>query len=169
MDKDKDSLATVLAFLKKHGLKDTEDILRREVSDDLLSSVEHSEYSNEKGQLTENALLDEPVENESHILNINKLRVFYGLPKEPDINIPVDFEFSDDDEDTEDEDKERPNKRRRGVSKKDFYARRFKSDPNAPPPNRVPFPPLSELEKTDKLYSLKDAMKSARLGNQINE
>lgn len=159
---DRESLARVLSFLKRHGLKDTEQILRREAGDEVLQGVEDVEFSSDPTSFT-SASVEEPGENETVIHTINKAKVYYGLPKEPDISIPSDLEFSDDEDDTEDEDKERPNKRRK-VPKKDFLARRFKSDPNAPPPSRVPFPPLSRLEKDDKINGWKDALKMARLG-----
>jgi transcription initiation factor TFIID subunit 5 len=168
---EKDTLASVLVFLRSRGLKDTEEILRREAGEDLLQAVDDSEFTADTTAYPVAGTSEEPAENETAILNINKAKVYYGLPKEPDITIPADFKFSDDEDDTEDEsDKEPPNKRRK-ISKKDFFARRFKSDPNAPPPSRVLFPPLSDLEKQDKLNGWKDALKSARLGKarfQVN-
>lgn len=162
MSSEKESLASVLAYLKRHGFKGTEEILKKEAGDELIHAIEDGDFVSERESYYNN-VGDEPTENETVIHNINKAKVYYGLPKEPDINIPPDFEFSDDDDGSEgEEDRERPTKKRK-ISKKDFFARRFKSDPNAPSKG-IPFPPLSELEKIDKLNGWKDAMKAARLG-----
>ncbi|OQV18330.1 Transcription initiation factor TFIID subunit 5 [Hypsibius exemplaris] len=162
-DKDRETLASVLAFLRSRGLKDTEEQLRREAGEELISIGDEYDSAMEVSNFSNAANSEEPVENETTILNINKAKVYHGIPKEPEITIPPEL-FADDEDDTDEEDKEPATKRRKGPNKKDFYARKFRSDPNAPPSTRVPFPPLSDLEKQDKLSSWKEAFKSARLG-----
>ncbi|XP_052079379.1 transcription initiation factor TFIID subunit 5-like isoform X2 [Mytilus californianus] len=86
----------------------------------------------------------------------NKAKVFYGLLKEPDINIPVD----DDDEAPEGEDK--PKKKK---AKKDpLLMRKSKNDPHAPQSNRIPLPELKDQDKLEKINSFREAIKRVRIG-----
>ncbi|XP_055333771.1 transcription initiation factor TFIID subunit 5-like [Paramacrobiotus metropolitanus] len=162
---DKETLASIITFLKRRGFKDTEEQLRREAGEELVQAIDDVDFSLDASTFGSAGSVDEPLENESVIHNINKAKVHHGLPKEPDITIPADLEFSEDEDDTEDDEmKERPSKKRK-ITKKDFFARRFRADPNAPPASRIPFPPLSDLERVDKLNGWKDALKLARLGS----
>lgn len=65
----------------------------------------------------------------------NKARVYYGLLKEPDVSNAA---LEDEDDDEEGGDK--PKKKK---SKKDhLFSKKSKSDPNAPPADRMPLPEL---------------------------
>lgn len=67
----------------------------------------------------------------------NRAKVFYGLLKEPDIQVlPAPTE---DEEETE----ETPDKPKKKKAKKDnIFLKKPKSDPNAPPNDRFPLPEL---------------------------
>jgi transcription initiation factor TFIID subunit 5 len=66
----------------------------------------------------------------------NKTKVYYGLLKEPDINIPLD----DEEEGAETEVGDKPKKKK---PKKDpLMMKKTKNDPNAPHVMRIPLPEL---------------------------
>ncbi|XP_055870350.1 transcription initiation factor TFIID subunit 5-like isoform X2 [Biomphalaria glabrata] len=66
--------------------------------------------------------------------DVNKAKVFYGLLKEPDVNITLD------EEEEAQEGDEKPKKKK---SKKDpSLMKKSKNDPNAPPVTRIPLPEL---------------------------
>ena len=70
-------------------------------------------------------------------ISVNKTKVYYGLLKEPDIQLPV-VEEEDDGDGAEGEGK--PKKKK---PKKDpLLNKKAKSDPNAPPASRMPLPDL---------------------------
>uniref|UniRef100_A0A8D0DJQ4 Transcription initiation factor TFIID subunit 5 n=1 Tax=Salvator merianae TaxID=96440 RepID=A0A8D0DJQ4_SALMN len=87
----------------------------------------------------------------------NKAKVFFGLLKEPEIELP----FDDEDEEGENEEgkpkKKKPKKDSMGSKNK-------KQDPNAPPQNRIPLPELKDSDKQDKIMNMKEATKRVRLG-----
>ncbi|XP_037399523.1 transcription initiation factor TFIID subunit 5 isoform X2 [Pygocentrus nattereri] len=87
----------------------------------------------------------------------NKAKVFYGLLKEPEIEVPLD----DEDEEAENEEgkpkKKKPKKDSMGSKSK-------KQDPNAPQQNRIPLPELKDSDKLDKIMYMKEATKRIRLG-----
>uniref|UniRef100_A0A3P8XID6 Transcription initiation factor TFIID subunit 5 n=1 Tax=Esox lucius TaxID=8010 RepID=A0A3P8XID6_ESOLU len=88
----------------------------------------------------------------------NKTKVFYGLLKEPEIEVPLD----DEDEEAENEEgkpkKKKPKKDSMGSKSK-------KQDPNAPQQTRIPLPELKDSDKLDKIMNMKEAAKKIRLGS----
>lgn len=89
----------------------------------------------------------------------NRTKVYYGLLKEPDIQLfPVPTE---DEEETE----ETPDKPKKKKAKKDnIFMKKPKSDPNAPPNDRIPLPELKEADKIEKGKALREAAKRVQLG-----
>lgn len=86
----------------------------------------------------------------------NKVKVYYGLLKEPELHIPLD----EDDEGGEADDK--PKKKK---PKKDpLLSKKARNDPNAPPNSRIPLPELRDADKMDKINAMKEAIKRVRLG-----
>lgn len=67
----------------------------------------------------------------------NRTKVYYGLLKEPDIQVlPTPVE-------DEEEVEETPDKPKKKKAKKDnIFMKKPKSDPNAPPNDRIPLPEL---------------------------
>lgn len=67
------------------------------------------------------------------------MKVFFGIPKTPDIQTlaaPIE-------EEDPEADQENPEKPKKKKAKKDpLFSKKTKSDPNAPPPDRVPAPDL---------------------------
>lgn len=85
----------------------------------------------------------------------NKARLFYGLLKEPELNIPLD----DDDEAQDGE--EKPKKKK---SKKDpLLMKKSKNDPNAPQQNRIPLPELKDQDRSEKTRAIREAWKRTKL------
>jgi len=90
---------------------------------------------------------------------VNKTKVYYGLLKEPDIQLPV----VEEEEDGEAGDGiEKPKKKK---TKKDpLLSKKAKNDPNAPPANRLPLPDLRDIDKVEKVKALREATKRVNLG-----
>ncbi|XP_045472078.1 transcription initiation factor TFIID subunit 5 [Harmonia axyridis] len=90
----------------------------------------------------------------------NKVKVFYGIPKAPDIQslaAPIEEEDG--------EDQENPEKPKKKKAKKDpLFSKKTKSDPNAPPPDRIPAPDLKDNDKLEKVKALREASKRVTLG-----
>ncbi|XP_069467803.1 transcription initiation factor TFIID subunit 5 isoform X2 [Ambystoma mexicanum] len=87
----------------------------------------------------------------------NKAKVFFGLLKEPEIEVPLD------DEDEEGENEEGKPKKKK-PKKDSLGSKSKKQDPNAPPQTRIPLPELKDSDKLDKIMNMKEATKRVRLG-----
>ncbi|XP_053245288.1 transcription initiation factor TFIID subunit 5 [Podarcis raffonei] len=87
----------------------------------------------------------------------NKAKVFFGLLKEPEIELPLD------DEDEEGENEEGKPKKKK-PKKDSMGSKSKKQDPNAPPQTRIPLPELKDSDKLDKIMNMKEATKRVRLG-----
>ncbi|CAA9994385.1 unnamed protein product, partial [Nesidiocoris tenuis] len=73
----------------------------------------------------------------------NKTKVYYGMPKEPDYQ----FTAVDDDEEAEAGEGDKPKKKK--AKKEPLFGKKTKSDPNAPPVDRLPLPEFSVMEPSD--------------------
>ncbi|XP_037977282.2 transcription initiation factor TFIID subunit 5 [Plutella xylostella] len=91
--------------------------------------------------------------------NENRAKVYYGLLKEPDIQVlPPTVE-------DEEEVEETPDKPKKKKAKKDnIFMKKPKSDPNAPPNDRIPLPELKENDKIEKGKAIREATKRVQLG-----
>ncbi|KAB0795862.1 hypothetical protein PPYR_09695 [Photinus pyralis] len=91
----------------------------------------------------------------------NKAKVYYGIPKAPDIQTlaaPVE----DEEEGGEQETPDKPKKKK---AKKDpLFSKKTKSDPNAPPPDRIPIPDLKDNDKVEKVKSFRESCRRITLG-----
>ncbi|KAL8563934.1 hypothetical protein ACOMHN_059364 [Nucella lapillus] len=88
----------------------------------------------------------------------NKMRVYYGLLKEPELNIPLD---DDDDGDGDGDGSGKPKKKK---AKKDpLLMKKSKNDPNAPQPTRIPLPELRDQDKVEKITAYREALKRVKL------
>lgn len=91
--------------------------------------------------------------------NNNTTKIFYGLLKEPELNIPEDNEDSlADGEEGAEKPKRRKNRRDAMSSKKN------RLDPNAPQITRVPLPELRDIDRQNRQQAAKDFIKRARVG-----
>uniref|UniRef100_H2Y8T0 Transcription initiation factor TFIID subunit 5 n=1 Tax=Ciona savignyi TaxID=51511 RepID=H2Y8T0_CIOSA len=89
----------------------------------------------------------------------NKAKVYYGLLKEPDIDIPLE-----DEEDTlEDQTEGGGSSKSKRRKKKEFLSKKNKSDPNAPSVTRIPLPELKDADKVEKIAAAKESLKRIRL------
>lgn len=90
----------------------------------------------------------------------NKVKVYYGLLKEPDFQSLAQPPEEDDDIDPE-----APDKPKKKKPKKDpLFSKKSKSDPNAPSIDRMPLPELKDADKIEKLKALREATKRVILG-----
>jgi len=89
----------------------------------------------------------------------NKVKVLYGLLKEPEINVLLE----DDDEDVTVPDDNKSSKKRK--SKKDVQTKKAKFDPNAPPTNRIPLPEMKDSDKLERARYLREVSKKVNLGS----
>ncbi|XP_006983384.1 transcription initiation factor TFIID subunit 5 [Peromyscus maniculatus bairdii] len=87
----------------------------------------------------------------------NKSKVFFGLLKEPEIEVPLD------DEDEEGENEEGKPKKKK-PKKDSIGSKSKKQDPNAPPQNRIPLPEWKDSDRLDKIMNMKETTKRVRLG-----
>ncbi|KAA0721969.1 TFIID subunit 5 Transcription initiation factor [Triplophysa tibetana] len=87
---------------------------------------------------------------------VNKVKVYYGLLKEPEIEVPLD----DEDEEAENEEG-KPKKKK--AKKDSLGSKSKKQDPNAPQQNRIPLPELKDSDKLDKIMYMKESTKRIRL------
>ncbi|XP_042903545.1 transcription initiation factor TFIID subunit 5 [Parasteatoda tepidariorum] len=138
-------------FLKRHLQDKKHNVLQNIIQEHLYLDV-YEGISRTKSQIdsTAGALAGEAARQ------ANKSKVFYGLLKEPDIQIPLD----DEDEGQDGDDK--PKKKK---PKKDpLLSKKSRNDPNAPQANRIPLPELRDADKLDKINALREAQKRVRLG-----
>lgn len=85
----------------------------------------------------------------------NKSKVFFGLLHDPELLAAL-ADDGDSDEDKDEvamDNKEKPKKKK---SKRDDAKKRHATDPNAPKPDRIPYPKLKDSEKRWKLAMYKD-------------
>ncbi|KFM77750.1 Transcription initiation factor TFIID subunit 5, partial [Stegodyphus mimosarum] len=138
-------------FLKRHLQDKKNNVLQNIIQEHLYLDV-YEGISRTKQQIdsTAGALVGEAARQ------ANKGKVYYGLLKEPEIQIPVD---------EEDEPQEGDDKPKKKKPKKDpLLSKKSRNDPNAPPGNRVPLPELRDADKLDKVNAMREALKRVRLG-----
>jgi transcription initiation factor TFIID subunit 5 len=93
----------------------------------------------------------------------NKVKVYYGLLKEPDIQAITAPHPPEEDDDIDPD--AVPKKKK---TKKDpLFSKKSKSDPNAPPIDRIPLPELRDVDKIEKLKALREASKRVNLGPDL--
>ncbi len=88
--------------------------------------------------------------------NQNTANIYYGLLKEPELMLPEDNEDMEGD-DTNEKPKKRKNRRDALLNKKN------RTDPNAPPANRIPLPEPRDIDKLNRQQAFRDYIKRARL------
>ncbi|KAL7022472.1 hypothetical protein ACKWTF_012254 [Chironomus riparius] len=92
----------------------------------------------------------------------NKVKIYYGLLKEPDYQQMMTQASLTEEENDDDIDVDRLKKKK---SRKDsVFGKKTKSDPNAPPLDRVILPQLRETELSEKIKALREAQKRVDLG-----
>lgn len=91
----------------------------------------------------------------------NKTKVYYGIPKGPDpITIAAPLE-----EEEEGADQDNPDKPKKKKAKKDpMFSKKTKSDPNAPPPDRIPAPEWKDNDRAEKFKANREISKRVTLG-----
>ncbi|CAH1105872.1 unnamed protein product [Psylliodes chrysocephalus] len=96
------------------------------------------------------------------ISRYNKTKVYYGIPKGPD---PATIAAPIEDEEGEGGDQDNPDKPKKKKAKKDpMFSKKTKSDPNAPPPDRIPAPEWKDNDRAEKFKACREASKRVTLG-----
>ncbi|KAG5862261.1 hypothetical protein JTB14_016743 [Gonioctena quinquepunctata] len=91
----------------------------------------------------------------------NKTKVYYGIPKAPDI-VSLAAPVEDEEEGADQDNPDKPKKKK---AKKDpLYSKKTKSDPNAPPADRIPVPEWKDNDKLEKIKALREASRRVTLG-----
>lgn len=91
----------------------------------------------------------------------NKAKVYYGLFKEPDIDIPLEENEDGSHNHGDDETSRPPSKKKK---KKEFVSKKNKADPNAPLFNRIPLPEPKDADIAEQMACAKESLKRVRLG-----
>ena len=90
----------------------------------------------------------------------NKTKVYYGLLKEPELNIQVTADDDLDESAMDVDGNERPKKKK---LKKEFLSKKSRNDPNAPSLTRIPLPELRDVDKIEKINALRESAKRLKL------
>lgn len=143
----RDSYNHLKRHLQEKEMKPLLNIIQEHLFIDVFDGVPRNK---QQIQSTSGAILGES-EREA-----NKAKVYYGLLKEPDINIPMEEE----DEPPEGDDK--PKKKK--VKKDPLLMKKSKNDPNAPAITRIPLPELKDQDKMEKINAFREAMKRVKVG-----
>ncbi|KAF5303075.1 hypothetical protein FQR65_LT08404 [Abscondita terminalis] len=148
-----------LSLLKRHLHDKKESVLLNIIQEHLYFDM-YEGVARNKSQIdaTSGALVGEATRQD------NKSKVYYGIPKVPDIQTlaaPVEDEEEGADIEMLDKPKKKKNK------KDPLFSKKSKSDPNAPPPDRIPIPDLKDNDKVEKVKLFRESSKRITLGPEI--
>ncbi len=90
----------------------------------------------------------------------NRAKVYYGLPREPDL-VPLPQEEEEEPDTSGLMDGDKPKKKKK---KENIIQKKSKNDPNAPMVSRMPFPDLRDSDRFEKARALGESRKRANLG-----
>jgi transcription initiation factor TFIID subunit 5 len=146
-----------LSLLKRHLQEKKASVVMNIINEHLYFDLYEGMARNKKQcDATAGALLGEARRQD------NKLKVYYGLLKEPDYQQMATQAPPPEEEDENDIDADKPKKKK---PKKDpLFGRKTKSDPNAPTSDRVFLPELRDIDKNEKIKALREAQKRVSLG-----
>ncbi|KAL5276607.1 TAF5.2 family protein [Megaselia abdita] len=152
----RDSQSLIKRHLQDYGTKC--DLIQRIVSKHItFDSYEGTARTKAQCEATSGSIIGEARRAD------NKIRVYYGLLKE------IDFQSltqppPPEDEDDGGNDPDAPDKPKKKKPKRDpLLSKKSKSDPNAPPIDRIPLPELKDADKLDKLKALRETAKRVHL------
>ncbi|KAK0175489.1 hypothetical protein PV327_009236 [Microctonus hyperodae] len=143
-----------LSILKRHLQEKKHSVLLNIIQEHLYFDMYEGVARNKKQiEANSGATLGEATRQD------NKVKVYYGLLKEPDIQCIAPAEEEEDEPPGGEGDK--PKKKK---AKKDpLFSKKTKSDPNAPPIGRMPLPSLKDADKLEKVKALREASKRVTL------
>ncbi|CAG9812148.1 unnamed protein product [Chironomus riparius] len=146
-----------LSLLKRHLQEKKASVVMNIINEHLYFDLYEGMARNKKQcDATAGALLGEARRQD------NKVKVYYGLLKEPDYQQMTTQAPPPEEEDENDVDADKPKKKKQ---KKDpLFGKKTKSDPNAPPSDRVFLPQLRDNDKNEKIKALREAQKRVNLG-----
>lgn len=146
-----------LSLLKHHFHEKKAAIVRNIVNEHLYFDLYEGVARNKKQcDATAGALTGEATRQD------NKGKVYYGLLKEPDVQQMTTTAPPEEDDELDGMDGDKPKKKK---PKKDpWLSKKSKQDPNAPAIDRIPLPQLRDVDKIEKIKSIREASKRINLG-----
>lgn len=146
-----------LSLLKRHLQEKKASVVMNLVNEHLYFDLYEGVARNKKQcDATAGAFLGEAKRQD------NKVKVYYGLLKEPDYQQMTTQAPPAEDDDEEGMDGDKPKKKKQ---KKDpLFSKKSKTDPNAPTSDRIPLPQLRDNDKAEKIKALREAQKRVNLG-----
>lgn len=93
----------------------------------------------------------------------NKTKVYYGLLKEPELNVQVTPDDDQDNDNTMDNNLDGSEKPKKKKLKKEILSKKSRNDPNAPAITRIPLPELRDIDKIEKINALRESTKRLKL------
>jgi transcription initiation factor TFIID subunit 5 len=146
-----------LSLLKRHMHEKKASIVMNIINEHLYFDLYEGMARNKKQcDATAGALLGEARRQD------NKVKVYYGLLKEPDYQQMTTQAPPPEEDDDEGQDGDKPKKKKQ---KKDpLFSKKSKTDPNAPASDRIPLPQLRDIDKNEKIKALREAQKRVNLG-----
>lgn len=146
-----------LSLLKRHLQEKKASVVMNIINEHLYFDLYEGMARNKKQcDATAGALLGEARRQD------NKVKVYYGLLKEPDYQQMTTQAPPPEEEDENDVDADKPKKKK--LKKDPLFGKKTKSDPNAPPSDRVFLPQLRDNDKNEKIKALREAQKRVNLG-----
>lgn len=144
-----------LSLLKRHLQEKKQSVIMNIVNEHLYFDLYEGVARNKNQcEATAGAMIGEAKRQD------NKIKVYYGLLKEPDFQT-----LSAPPEEEDDMDPDAPDKPKKKKPKKDpLFSKKSKSDPNAPSIDRMPLPDLKDADKQEKVKALREASKRVNLG-----
>jgi len=146
-----------LSLLKRHLQEKKASVVMNIINEHLYFDLYEGMARNKKQcDATAGALLGEARRQD------NKVKVYYGLLKEPDYQQMTTQAPPPEEEDENEVDADKPKKKK--LKKDPLFGKKTKSDPNAPPSDRVFLPQLRDNDKNEKIKALREAQKRVNLG-----
>lgn len=146
-----------LSLLKRHLQEKKASVVMNIINEHLYFDLYEGMARNKKQcDATAGALLGEARRQD------NKVKVYYGLLKEPDYQQMTTQAPPPEEDDENELDGDKPKKKKQ---KKDpLFSKKSKTDPNAPMTDRIPLPQLRDNDKNEKIKALREAQKRVNLG-----
>jgi transcription initiation factor TFIID subunit 5 len=90
----------------------------------------------------------------------NRAKIFYGLPREPDLSA---FVMDDDSEEEVGDGKDGEKPKKKKPKKDPLQLRKQRTDPNAPSAARMPLPELRDVDKAERAKALREITRRLQL------
>lgn len=152
-----------LSLLKRHLHDKKSSVLLNIVQEHLYFDM-YEGVARNKGQIeaTSGAIIGEATRQD------NKIKVYYGIPKMPDIQSLLQQQQQpvEDEEDQADQTDQTDKPKKKKAKKDPLFSKKTKSDPNAPPVDRIPMPEMKDNDKFEKVKALKESARRINLSSE---